>query len=114
MFDSNDIYRHLKNGGSFEELQKALEIEFTNAQNRIIKEKDAELKEQKAREKKNKARTAAFKALKDYFALANSDITEDIINSVLDTLESVEIKDNCVMGKNNMPDFMLFDFFKHI
>ena len=98
MFDSNDIYRHLKNGGSFDELQKALENEFANAQDRIIKEKEAELKEQKAREKINKARSTASKALKDYFALVNPNVTDNVINFVLDTLGTVEIEVNEING----------------
>ena len=94
MFNENDVYSHLMKGGSPEDLYKALENEIHNAQDRIIKEKDAELKQKDLAEKINKARASAFKALKSYFALVNPDITEDIINSVLDTLESVKIQIN--------------------
>lgn len=99
MITEKDIYNHLKNGGTIDELYKALKNEIDDAQIRIIKERDAELKEKELADKINKARSAALKALKDYFALVNPDITEEIINSILDTLESVEIKVNDVKGK---------------
>lgn len=109
MLNEKDIYSHIANGGDIKDLYKALENEIHNAQDRIIKEKDAELKQKKLAEKKSKMRIAAFQSLKDYFALANPDVTEDIINSVLDTLETVEIKINGVRGNGS-----LFDIFKLI
>ena len=101
MFNENDIYSHLVNGGNAKELYKILEIEINNAQNRIVKEKEAEQKEKERGEKILKARAHAFHSLKNYFSLVNPDITEEIINSVLDTLESVEIKISGVRDKRD-------------
>ena len=99
MFNSNDIYSHLLNGGDKQVLFDALMQEIVKAEEKVKIAKAAEKKEKELTAEKDKARTAAFKALKDYFALVNPDVTEDIINSVLDTLETVEIKINGVRGK---------------
>lgn len=89
MFNENDIYSHFMKGGSPEDLHKALEIEIKNAQHRIAQEQEAEKKEKELAEQEAKARSAAFKALKFYLALANPDITDDIIDLTLDTLKTV-------------------------
>ena len=114
MLNEKDIYTHLRNGGDPKELYKALENEIHSAQDRIIKEKDAELKQKELANRISEARKFAVAALKDYFALVNPSVTKDIINSVLDSLETVEIKVNGVRGKGNMPGAMLFDIFKNI
>jgi hypothetical protein len=114
MFNSNDIYRHLMNGGKPENLHKALDIEIEEANKKVAAAREEARKEQERTDKKNKARTAAFKALKAYYAFANPDVTDEIINSILDTLESVEIKINGVRGKGNTPGSMLFNFFENI
>ena len=102
MFNKNDIYSHIANGGDPAELYKALEKEIQKATDRTIKEKDAQLKA-------TKARITASKALKDYFALVNPNVTEGIINSVLDTLETLEVKVNgrgtiCTREKDILAD----------
>ena len=99
MFNSNDIYSHLINGGKTEELYIALDKEITEANKKIKAAKEAEQKEKELAEKIAKARPHAVQILKTYFSLVNPDITEEIINSVLDTLESVEIKINGARGK---------------
>ena len=99
MLNSNDIYSHLLNGGDKQTLYDALTKEIFEAEAKVKATKEAEKKQKELDNKKNKARVAAFLALKDYFALVNKDIDEDIINSVLDTLETVEIKINGVRGK---------------
>lgn len=99
MFNSNDIYAHLMNGGRPEDLYKALDKEIAEANKRAEAAREAEKKEKELADKIIKARASAFKSLKTYFALVNPDITEEIINSVLDTLESVEVKINGVRGK---------------
>ena len=91
MFDEKDIYNHLKNGGSIEDLQKALENEISNVQDRIIKEKATELKAKEAKDKELKARKSAVAALKSYFTLVNKDIDEDTINQVLDFMKNIKI-----------------------
>ena len=105
MFDSNDIYRHLMNGGKPESLHKALDIEIAEADKKVQTTLELEKKEKENREKKEKMRIAALEALKSYFAFVNPDITEDIINSILDTLESVEIKVNIAKGKYDDEDW---------
>ena len=99
MFNSNDIYSHLLNGGDKQVLFDALMQEITKAEEKVKATKEAEKKEKELANKINKARSAASKALKDYFALVNPDVTEEVIASVLDTLETVEIKINGVRGK---------------
>ena len=113
MLNSNDIYSHLLNGGAIKDLYVALDKEIAEANKKIKAEKEAEQKEKELAEKIAKARAHAFQVLKTYFSLVNPDITEDIINSVLDTLESVEVKINGVRGKGNISG-MLYDFLKHI
>ena len=99
MFNSNDIYSHLLNGGDKQVLFDALMQEITKAEEKVKATKEAEKKEKELANKINKARSAASKALKDYFALVNPDVTEEVIASILDTLETVEIKINGVRGK---------------
>lgn len=88
MLNEKDIYSHIANGGDPKELYKALENEIHNAQDRIIKEKDAELKKQEQAKKISKARDAAFKAIKTYVALVNPELDDAFINSALDICES--------------------------
>jgi uncharacterized protein YcaQ len=114
MLNSNDIYSHLLNGGDKQTLYDALTQEIFEAEAKVKATKEAEKKQKELDNKKNKARVAAFLALKDYFALVNPHITEDIINSILDTLGIVEIEVEGVRKKSNMPGSILFDFFKHI
>lgn len=99
MLNSNDIYSHLLNGGDKQTLYDALTQEIFEAEAKVKATKEAEKKQKELDNEKNKARVAAFLALKDYFALINEDIDDDIINSILDTLEKVEIKVNGIRGK---------------
>ena len=112
MLNSNDIYSHLLNGGDKQTLYDALTQEIFEAEKKVKATKEAEKKQKELDNEKNKARVAAFLALKDYFALVNHDITEDIINSVLDTLESVEIKVNGVRGKSRGDLYDIFGLFR--
>jgi hypothetical protein len=51
----------------------------------------------------DKARVAAFSALKAYFTLVNPNMSDDaLINSILDTLETVEIKISGVRGRDRI------------
>ena len=88
MLTDKDIYSHLANGGDIKDLYKALENEIHNAQDRIAKEKDAELKKKEVEQKELKARAAAFKALKSYMTLVNPDLNDLFINIALDTCKS--------------------------
>ena len=100
MFNSNDIYSHLLNGGDKQVLFDALMQEITKAEEKVKATREAEKKEKELANKINKARSAASKALKDYFALVNPDVTEEIIASILDTLETVEIRINGVAARD--------------
>ena len=102
MFNFNDIYSHLVNGGDKQVLFDALMQEIQKAENKIQLENEANEKAKKLEIKKNKARVAAFSALKAYFTLVNPEVTDDIINSVLDTLETVEVKINGARGRDRI------------
>ena len=91
MISDRDIYEHLKHGGSLDELHKAFAKNIDKIQKQIENEAIAAKKAEELAEKRNKARIAAFKALKSYLALVNPDVTEDIINSVLSSLESAKV-----------------------
>ena len=106
MLNSNDIYSHLLNGGNKQDLFDALTQEIAKAEEKVKVTKEAEKKEKELADKINKARSTASKALKDYFALVNPDVTEEVISSILDTLESVEIKINGIRGKRNDGGFL--------
>ena len=119
MLTDKDIYTHLKNGGSIEDLQKALENEIAAAQDRIMKENAAKIEKMEAEKKIGKARAAAHKGMMAYFALVNKNIDDDAVAQVLDLLAKAEIyvtDEKAVRGKgkNQMPGDMLFDFFKLI
>jgi hypothetical protein len=110
MLNEKDIYTHLKNGGSIEDLQKALENEINMAQDRIIKEKDLELKKKEAEQKAEKARATAFKALKAYVTLVNPTLDDAFINSALEICKSFRVV-TCKDAQT--PDWFL-DLFKFI
>ena len=111
MFNSNDIYAHLMNGGRPEDLYKALDKEIAEANKKAAVAREAEKKEKELADKIGKARVAAHKAMMSYFTLVNPDVTDDIVASVLDTLETVEVRINGARGK--MPS-ILYDIFKLI
>lgn len=96
MFNSKDIYSHLMRGGDKQVLFDALRQEIAKAEEKIKTEKEAEQKAKKLAEQKAKARAAAFKALKDYLTLVNPNIEDDVINSVLSTLEFAQTAVNTI------------------
>lgn len=91
MFNSNDIYSHLLNGGEIKDLYVALDKEIAEANKKIKAAKEAEKKEKELAEKIAKARPHAIQVLKTYLALVNPDVTEDIIEAVLSSLESARV-----------------------
>ena len=112
MLNSQDIYSHLLNGGDKQTLYDALTKEIAEAEAKVQTTLELEKKDKERREKKDKARTAAFNALKTYFALVNRDVTEDVINSVLNTLETIEIKVHDVRGKSRGDLYDIFGLFR--
>ena len=96
MLNEKDIYNHLCNGGDISSLYEALENEIEAAKAKIDEEKAAEQETAKKEAYIKEARQVAITALTEYFALVNPAVTENIISSVLSTLESVKIK----KGKN--------------
>jgi hypothetical protein len=91
MLNEKDIYSHIANGGDPKALHKALEAEIKFAQEKVIKEKAAELKKRDNEQKALKARDAAFKALKDYVALVNATLDDAFIDSALEICKSFKI-----------------------
>ena len=110
MLNEKDIYSHLANVGDIKDLYKALENEIHNAQDRIIKEKEAEQKEKELADKKNKARTAAFKAIKAYVTLVNPTLDDAFINSALEICESFKVM---TLKDAQSPDWLM-DFIRNI
>lgn len=116
MLNEKDIYNHLCNGGDISSLYEALENEIEAAQAKIDAEKIAEQEAAVKALAVEEARKTAVAALTEYFALVNPDVTENIISSVLSTLESVKIKTGkngvSVWGGSSLSDWLeIFDIF---
>ena len=105
MIDKNDIYSHLLNGGNPQDLLDAFMNELNEAQKKVDEDKKAKAAEDKKNEKAAALRKLAVAALLDYFALVNPNITEKMITSVLETLESVKIR----TSKSVHPGSLLHD-----
>jgi hypothetical protein len=112
MLNSNDIYAHLLNGGAVKDLYVALDKEINEANKKIKAAKEAEQKANELAEKIKKARQHAVAALKDYFTLVNPDVTEDIIHSVLDTLETLKISVNGTSVRSRGDLYDIFELFR--
>lgn len=110
MLNDIDIYKHFMKGGSPEDLHKALENEIQNVQDRIIKEKDVELKKKEAEQKELKARAAAFKAIKAYVALVNPTLDDAFIDSALDLCKTFKV----ITCKEAQSPEWLIDFMRTI
>lgn len=93
MINEKDIYTHLKHGGDPEALHQAFLNELNEAQKKVDEEKIAEQEAAKKEAYIKEVRKDAVDALARYFALFNPNVTENIISSVLSTLESVRFKD---------------------
>ena len=113
MFNSNDIYSYLAKDGNPKEIYEALEKEIHDAQDRIAKEKDAELKKKEAEQKIEKARAAAFKALKSYVTLVNPDLDDIFISTALDPDWFLGFKTVPCNKDAQTPDWLL-DLFKFV
>jgi hypothetical protein len=92
MLNEKDIYNHLKNGGDSEDLYRALLNEISEVQKKVDAEKAAEQEAAVKALAVEEARKAAVAALTEYFALVNPNVTENVITSVLSTLESIKIE----------------------
>ena len=105
MIDKNDIYSHLLNGGNPQDLLDAFMKELNETQKKVDEDKKAQAEAEKIQKKVEAARKQAVAALLDYFSLVNPSVTEQMITSVLSTLESVKIK----TGKSIYPGSSLRD-----
>lgn len=92
MLSSKDIYTHLVNEGSVEDLYIALESEIKLAQEKIEAETAARKAEEEKKAKVAELRSNAVTALLDYFAIVNPDIDEDTIGEVLDILRKAKVE----------------------
>ena len=104
MLNEKDIYSHLANGGAVKDLYVALENEIHAAQDRIIKEKDAELKQKELAKRINEARKFAVATLKDYFALVNPKVDDKMIDIALDALKDINIEIKVVDGNDGLAE----------
>jgi DUF438 domain-containing protein len=91
MINDNDIYSHLKNGGSIEDLKKAFDKEIAEVQTKIAKDKEKELKAKKQAEKIETSRKCALNALIDYCKAVGADYSEKNLGLLLSYLEKGRI-----------------------
>ena len=105
MINEKDIYSHLAHGGNPQDLLDAFMKELNETQKKVDEDKKAQAEAAKKQKKVDTARKQAVAALLDYFSLVNPNVTEQMITSVLDTLESVKIK----TGKSIYPSSSLRD-----
>lgn len=87
-----DAYELLKQGKSIDEINEIIAAELNAANTKLAEEEEAAAAEAKKKETIDSTRKDAVAALTEYFALVNPAVTENIISSVLSTLESVKIK----------------------
>ena len=92
MITDNDIYSHLKNGGSIEELKKAFDKDIEAATLRIKKEEEEQVEKKIKAEKINKAKTAAAKALADFCKETGADYGSEEIETLLCLMQEKNIK----------------------
>ena len=87
-----DAYELLKQGKSIDEINEIIAAELNAANTKLAEEEEAAAAETKKKETIDSARKAAVAALTEYFALVNPNVTENVITSVLSTLESIKIE----------------------
>ncbi len=91
MLNEKDIYTHLKNGGSIEDLKKALENEVAAANARILKEKEEELQKREKADKIDKAQARALDALITFCKVAELDYKKKDLEYLLSLLKKGSI-----------------------
>lgn len=91
MLTEKDIYSHIANGGSIDDLYAALDNEINIAKEKIEAEAAARKEAEEKKIKVAELRNNAVAALTEYFALANTDIDKDVINEVLNILDGAKI-----------------------
>ena len=92
MLTEKDIYSHIANGGSIDDLYAALDNEISLAKEKIEAEAAARKEAEEKKIKVAELRSNAVAALTEYFALVNTDIDKDVINEVLDILGKSRVK----------------------
>ena len=92
MITDNDIYSHLKNGGSIEELKKAFDKDIEAATARIKKEEEEQVEKKIKADKINKAKTSAAKALANFCKETGADYSAEEIETLLYMIQEKNIK----------------------
>ena len=92
MLTEKDIYSHIANGGSIDDLYTALDNEINLAKEKIKAEEVARKQAEERKVKLAELRSNAVAALTEYFALVNTDIDKDVINEVLDILAKAKVE----------------------
>lgn len=108
MLSSKDIYTHLANEGSIDDLYEALENEIKLAQEKIEAETAARKAEEEKKAKVAELRSNAVAALLDYFAIVNPDIDEDTVGEALDILGKARVETSV----STDPYFRIFTTFR--
>lgn len=106
MLTKKDIYTHLKNGGSVDDLFEALTNEIESANARIEEEELAEAKKREAAEKVEKAKEKALEALVDFCKEAALDYNKKDMEHLLNLL----VKGDIVFRWSNLTNFDGFVF----
>ena len=91
MISNKDIYTHLKNGGTIEELYSALDHDIEAAMDQIEAEAEAEEAAQKKAETLDQARKEALSALVNYAATAGQNYSEEELSKLLTLLSEGKI-----------------------
>lgn len=91
MLTEKDIYSHLANGGSIDDIYVTLDKEINIVKEKVKADEAARKEAEEKKVKVAELRDNAVAALTEYFALVNTDIDKDVINEVLDILGKVKI-----------------------
>ena len=91
MLNEKDIYTHLKNGGSVEDLKKALEDEVDAANARSLKEKEEEIQKREKEDKIDKALDCALDALVTFCKVAELNYKKNDLEYLLALLKKGSI-----------------------
>ena len=87
-----DIEKLLREGKTYNEIERMVAAQMHEAQNKIDKEKEAEAAAKQLEEKRKAARKRAVAALKEYLPLVVENVKEeDVDNAVTAVVKGLEI-----------------------